>query len=57
METIIGILVACAVVLGVLMFARSRTRKTADKKTRAEKHAQDARDHARDIQRSIDGRR
>ncbi|MBK9090055.1 MAG: hypothetical protein IPL90_13785 [Holophagales bacterium] len=57
MELTIGILVVCVIAVGILMFARSRKRKTADTKTRADKRAKVARDDARDIQRSIDSRR
>jgi FtsZ-interacting cell division protein ZipA len=57
MELTIGILVVCVIAVGILLFTRSRTRKTAAKKTRAAKRAKVARDDARDIQRSIDSRR
>ena len=57
MELTIGILVVCVLVGGILLFTRSRNRKTADKKTRAARRAKVARDDAREIQRSIDRRR
>ena len=57
MELTIGILVVCVIAVGILLFTRSRKRKTADSKTRADKRAKVARDDARDIQRSIDSRR
>jgi hypothetical protein len=57
MELTIGIIVVCILVFGFLMLTRSRARKTADTKSRADKRAKVARDDARDIQRSIDSRR
>lgn len=53
----IGLLIAAALVFGVYRFVVARTRREAERKTRADRRAKVARDDAKAIQRAIDARR
>lgn len=57
MEVGIWILLAVVLAYGVLRFSRFRTTREADRQTRADKRAKLARDDAKAIQRTLDGRR
>ena len=53
----IGLLIAAALAFGVYRFVVARTRREAERKTRADRRAKIARDDAKAIQRAIDARR
>lgn len=57
METIVWILLPVGLGLGVLWFLKSRGRREAELKAKADKKSARARDDASAIQRTLDGRR
>jgi hypothetical protein len=57
MEAGIWILLAVALAYGVFRFSRSRAARKSERQTRADKRAKLARDDAKAIQRTLDGRR
>jgi hypothetical protein len=57
MEPVVWILLAAALAFGVFRLLRVRARKDAERRSRTEKREKIARDDAKAIQRTLDGRR
>jgi hypothetical protein len=57
MQPVVWILLAAALAFGVLRLLRVRARKDAERRSRTEKREKIARDDAKAIQRTLDGRR
>lgn len=57
MEVGVWILLAAALAYGILRLTKFRATREADRQSRADKRAKLARDDAKAIQRTLDGRR